>query len=153
MKLSKTITNLLTTSTIALTAICFSSCSDKEEKSKNVYENTDTKEASPVAELVNKNTETIEDLATKLQGITDLESAKKALPDLAKSGAKFTKLKMDTWKVGGPEKIRQFMEKNPDAQKKLDQAFQKVKTKMETLKEEHPAAEALIKDYINTLFK
>lgn len=153
MKSSLNTVNSLTISALSLATLTFTSCSEKPEEKESAYENTDEKQASPIAEVAEKNTEAMDNLATKLEGINDLESAKAALPDLAKSGAKFAKLKFETFKAGGPEKLQKFLADNPDALTKYSESVEKVKVKMEQLKEEHPAAEAMIRDYIETLFK
>ncbi len=149
----KLTTITLTITALSFTAISFTSCSEKQKPNETVYENTDEQEASPVAKLVTKNTEAMGNLATQLEGISDLETAKVALPELAKAGAKFARLKLDTFKAGGSQKLQKFMKENPDAKKKYLESVEKVKIKMEQLKKDHPAAEVLIRDYVATLFK
>ena len=95
----------------------------------------------------------MEGIATQLEGITDVESAKNALPGLEKIGGVMNKIKKSSESLGGDDAMQKLLESNPDIKSKFTAASQKIMAKMMDLGKNHPEAAKIVNEKMQAIMK
>ena len=124
------LTTKLTIISLGLTfSLSFVSCKDSEKK---VEETVDAipKDASGIIGLFEK-------LSSELEEVTDLESAKKAIPAIANAG---TMIKKSIEAIGGDEKLEAVILESPKLKARFASAMQTLVGHMQRIKAASPEA-------------
>ena len=144
------ITTKLTTLSLGLALpFCIVSCKDAEKKvtdaaAENLKAAVDLPtDAKGIASAAITQ---MDKIADRLAKVTDLESAKAAIPDLEKIGAVMSKLKEKGEALGGDKIMEEAIEKNPEIKAKFDGFQKKMMATMTKLMTTSPEAAKLISE-------
>jgi len=144
---------LLITPVLAITFISLLSCGEKENIQNS--ENPNSKEQPVVKsheEVLQEQLTTFEELSDTIQDVTDVESAKVAIPLLTEIGFKFNRLKTDLQNAAPvTEQAKSELEKKYRIQRQ--ETLTKVIQHMNELKSTQPDAERIISKLMGSILR